>query len=115
MRRLACLAILAAPATALAQPPDRGFVAEGLAIGDVGDARAAARDWLVGPPGWDIVGGQRSTRRATWAAWRPAMAHAASTAIARGSWSRRGRVDEPAGGAAVIRVTDRVRDPGGAR
>lgn len=56
MRRLACLAILAAPATALAQPPDRGFATEGLAIGDVGDARAATRDWLVGPPGWDVGG-----------------------------------------------------------
>jgi hypothetical protein len=49
MRRLACLAILAAPATALAQPPDRGFVAEGLTIGR--RRRRARRDaGLAGGP-----------------------------------------------------------------
>jgi len=58
MSRLTCLAaLLAFPATALADPPVEAPVQTAeLRIGDAGDVRANTRDWLVGEPGWDAGG-----------------------------------------------------------
>jgi len=53
---VAALALLV-PAAAAAQPPDASYEDSGgygESIG--GDVRSYTRDWLVGPPGWDVGG-----------------------------------------------------------
>jgi hypothetical protein len=53
---VAALALLV-PAAAAAQPPDASYEDSGRygeSIG--GDVRSYTRDWLVGPPGWDVGG-----------------------------------------------------------
>lgn len=49
-------ALLAVPAAALAQPPPTVSRTIAESYADSGDVRAATRDWLVGPPGWDVGG-----------------------------------------------------------
>ena len=59
MLRLAALAVFVAlPLSALAQPPPDSQPARSYDAAEIstGDVRSATRDWLVGPPGWDVGG-----------------------------------------------------------